>query len=182
MTSEERATAKAADKYEDHILTKVTEGEDWYTLEFDGFGFGMEKANANGIIPKVGDVIRQYPGGWGSRIRGVDINGQEAYYRTEDEQHELNRAEQRERDRKKELAFEAERTERDRRIAALPAPFWRRFERFRRNNPRFRFDEEPYELMCSEQALLLSTRLCLEATEPVTEETFRTFARLPYDE
>lgn len=48
----------------------------------DGWSFFMPEC---GIIPKPGDIARFYGKGIGFNVRGLDINGQECFYRTPEE-------------------------------------------------------------------------------------------------
>lgn len=55
--------------------------------------------------------------------------------------------------------FEGEREALDRAYEALPPEFRRRFDRFRRNNPEFRWRHEDYEMMVSQEAIKLAAAL-----------------------
>lgn len=72
-------------QFQDHIITSVEKHDGGYSVGFDGYGFYVPDV---GIEPKVGDTMRQYGKGFGSPVRGVLINGQLVYYRTEAEDKE----------------------------------------------------------------------------------------------
>jgi hypothetical protein len=72
--------------FEDVVIEAAEADSEGYTLtRKDGFSFFMPEC---GIIPKAGDTARFYGKGIGFPVRGLDINGQECFYRTkaEDEQ------------------------------------------------------------------------------------------------
>lgn len=93
------------EEYQDMILKGVekTEGEaSGYVIECED---GHLLIPGPGFEPKTGYVARYYGKGFGYPVRGLDINGQEVYYQTEEEYtaclHE--RIERLERERKEEL-------------------------------------------------------------------------------
>ncbi len=59
----------------------------------------------------------------------------------------------------KKRTFEADKERLDQAYEALPQEFQRRFDRFRRNNPEFRWRHEAYEMMVSEEAIRLAEAL-----------------------
>lgn len=127
-----------------------------WTVTFDGcICFGIPGDSP--VVPRVGMTMRQYGRGFGYRVRGCFIDGQKVFYRTlsEQDQHdakELAESEQRRRD-----DFEKSRASMDARYEALPPIFRARLDKFRRNNPDFRWQFEDYELFCCEQAVLISS-------------------------
>lgn len=74
------------DTFKDHVLDSVTEHDTSWSIGYGGWGFGFDKVD--GIIPKVGSIARFYPGEIGRHIRGLFIDGQKVYYRTEAEDKE----------------------------------------------------------------------------------------------
>lgn len=111
------------------------------------------------IVPAVGMPIRLYGKGIGHTVRGVFLEGVRVYYRTEAEQDEEHRrwCEDREKERRRD--FEKNQADLDRRYRQLPRAFRMRLDRFRANNPDFRWEYEPYELFCCEQAVVIAHAL-----------------------
>src|SRR4051812_27394621 len=78
----------------EHHLLRVTmyannKGERCAEFGFDG-SCGI-CAGPIDFTPKVGQTIRLYGRGFGSPVRGIDVNGREIYYRTEAEDEERHR-------------------------------------------------------------------------------------------
>jgi hypothetical protein len=141
-------------EYEDHVISEVTRGEDgWgFTME-DGLGFFCPD---RGIEPHVGDTARLYGKGFGFVVRGLDINGQEIFYRTPAQREKENKrqAEQYRQDQRD--RFEQNKAELDAQYDALPSVFKARVDRFRRNNPDFRWKHESYELFTCTEAVKIA--------------------------
>lgn len=79
-------------EFEDHTVKAVEEQEKGYTLTYEnGWSFWCDKKP--GIVPRVGSTARQYGRGIGCAVRGLDIDGQEVFYRTK-EQDEIHHREQ----------------------------------------------------------------------------------------
>jgi hypothetical protein len=136
-----------------------------------GTGFGFTDT---GIKPKVGDECRLCGKGFGSRVRGVTINGEIVYYRTEEEDRiEAHNAvlAQEDRDKKE---FEENKDKIDDRIASLPDVFQQRIKRFQGNNPDFCWKYETYELFTCEQAIIIADTL-------KTDKKIINFIKLPYE-
>lgn len=116
-----------------------------------------------GIDPDLlseGDRVRLFTDGAGSRIHGCDWwdgDGWEPVeYRSEADiaaRHADRVWKQR---CEKAVQFAENREERDERVEALPQVFRDRLLRFRRNNPNFRIEYEPYELTCCEEAVAIA--------------------------
>jgi len=149
--------------FEDDTITAVTgPSNGYYDVRMGNMGLGVaeqyDDAPPHGIVPNVGDAIRIY-GRFGRPIRGIEINGRTVFYRTPAEQEahqarEVERMKQERRDR-----FEAERDSLDAQYAALPEVFRERVDRFRANNPDFRWEFESYELFCCTEAVKLAQHL-----------------------
>jgi len=144
----------------EHTLTRVTEHADGYSIEHDGCGLCIPRVD--GIAPKVGDTARFYSrgNGIGFSVRGVFINGERVYYRTqaEDDAHHAAAAEKVRQDRHD--TFAAERGSRDARIAALPEPLRLRMQGFiEAGSDEWRAEFEPYELYVCEQAGVFAAAL-----------------------
>lgn len=52
----------------------------------DGFSFGIPENSSTSIVPEVGMTARFYGKGIGYRMRGLFLNGEKVYYKTEEEQ------------------------------------------------------------------------------------------------
>jgi hypothetical protein len=119
-------------------------------------------------------IARQYGGGIGSIVRGMFLDGQRVYYRTEAEQDAKNKQDAEAYDQSQRDRFEKDRAEMDRRYEALPEIFRKRLDKFRRNNPDFRWKFEGYELYTCEQAVVIATAL-------KTPKAIEDFARAEWD-
>jgi hypothetical protein len=125
--------------------------------------------------PKPGDVVRRYGRGIGFSVRGLFLNGKKVRYQTAAEMEAEHKRENEERHAKKCREFEEQKAERDRRYEALPEIFRKRIDKFRRNNPNFRVEYEPYELFCCEEAVKIAAAL-------KTPEEIDRFYKLPWEE
>jgi hypothetical protein len=160
--------------FEEYKITKVVdEDTHWgiHTTESSLLSF----PKVEGATPKEGSVLRTYPGGFGRQVRGVFVDGQKVYYRTEEEEKERHKQWVAEEDRKKREEAEKNAPEVDARVAKLPGPFQDRIKGFRERNPNFRWEFEPYELFCCEQAVVFALAL-------KTPEAIEKFAKADYDE
>jgi hypothetical protein len=162
-------------QYEDHAITEVDGNRaDGWSIRLDhGWHFGVPKDSR--IFPHVGMIARLYCEGIGSIVRGLFLDGTQVFYRTEDEQQAQNERDAEEADRTRRYDFEKNRADLDRRFAALPSIFQQRIAQFRQNNADFRWEHEPYELFCCEQAILIAETL-------KTEEAIRQWHDLSYEE
>lgn len=107
-----------------------------------------------------GDRVRLFTDGAGSRVHGADWwDGDEwrpLHYRSEADFAAQNADGQWQRRCEQAVQFAENREDRDERIEALPQVFQDRLLRFRRNNPNFRIEYEPYELTCCEEAAAIA--------------------------
>jgi hypothetical protein len=153
-----KAEKKANDTYQEHVLSKVTESESGWEINFDGSScFFIPKKH--GVQPRKGDKMRMYGKGFGYVIRGVDLNGVEVYYKTDAEHRAETRRELAESDAKRKAAADADREAMDERVAALPDCFQKRIARFRRNNPDFYWKNEGYEMAACVDAVKIADTL-----------------------
>ncbi len=74
---------KVIDQHQDGTITKVTTVKDGYEVTFDDFG--CLYVEDPGFEINEGDSYRSYGKGFGFPVRGLDINGREAYYQTEEQ-------------------------------------------------------------------------------------------------
>lgn len=149
--------------YEEHQLVGVREENDGWELRMGDIGatdgsmcFFLQKPSP--VTPETGQIVRCY-GRFGYPVRGIFLNGVKSFYRTPAEQDEIHRKWCEEQERKRKEEFEKNREDMDRRVAALPEVFQRRIQKFRDNNPDFRWEYEPYELFTCEQAVLIANAL-----------------------
>ena len=150
-----------------------------------GTGFSLSKKY--GVVPRVGDQITLYTEGL-SLIRGVDINGEEVFFKSsvELENDTIERHERYVQDRKDDFVVNVERY--DLEFDALPESFQARISSFRTNNPDFRWEFEPYELFCCTEAVKIANHLvdAYELTYPTDNQRIldlvKKFSDLPHDE
>lgn len=154
---------KAEDKeFRDEIISKVEDSlKGWLIKMSDGWSFYVPD---NGVEPHVGDPVRLYSRGIGYRVRGLDIRGLEVYYRTPEEQQELDRQEVERINTEKKERFEQQRELMDQIYNSLPVEFQQRLDGFRERNPDFRWDLEPYEMMCCVDAVKIAKACLLPET------------------
>jgi hypothetical protein len=147
-------------------------GDGWSVKRDDGWSFHVP---AYGGEPRVGDAARFYGPGIGATVRGVFINGVEAFYRTAAEEAERHRkwVEDLHAEQQKEL--DEARADRDRRRSLLPEPLRLRLDRFEAADANFRRDSEAYELFCCEQGVVIKDALG-------TAEAVKEFNALPWAE
>lgn len=149
---------KAADKqYEEAVIESVRQSyadKGWEISRESGGCFYVPPTSP--VVPKAGMTARFYGRGMGYTVRGLDIDGQEVFYRTEAEQDEKQRQWVAAEKKKRETEYEAKRGEYERRVEALPKVFKDRILKFRAANDRFRYDFEPYELFCCEEAVKIA--------------------------
>lgn len=139
-------STKQADEFEDHVIAEVRDEGSYWTIQSDeGWCLGVEKSKF-ASPPQPGQVARYYGRGFGYPVRGLDVDGVEVYYETEDEYRTRATIEAEERNSARRAEADAERAERDARVAALPECFQKRIERFRRNSADFYWQHEPYEM------------------------------------
>lgn len=161
-------------QWEEHVIDRVDGSpERGWTIHQDGCALWIP--DKEGARPEVGDVARFYGRGFGYPVRGVDLNGVEVYYETEEAQRARFKREQEEANAKKKAEWLAKRDEMDRRLAALPLPFQMRICRFRHNNPDFGWEYEPYEMSACVDGAKIAAALN-DASE------VETFQKLPWEE
>lgn len=106
--------------------------------------------------PGVGETIELYGRGIGYTVRGIVIGGRVYRYLTEEQDNQRHRDEVEASKKERREKLEAERADRDRRVAALPPAFRARLERFHAvGGDAWRAEFEPYELFVCEEAVKL---------------------------
>lgn len=137
---------------EEGTLTRVDGPRDgWYSVTSSN-GWGCGVSAEYGVEPKVGDAFVTW-GTFGRPIRGQAINRHVLYYRTPAQQDVQQQIEADARKAEKIAEYESKRSDYDRRVAALPPLLRSRIEGFRaRGGDEWRWDHEPYEMACCEEA------------------------------
>jgi hypothetical protein len=142
-------------EFEDEEITAVHRGEEGWTItRASGWEFYVPRKY--GVEPLPGMTARFYGKGIGYPVRGLDLDGQEVFYLSPEQQEEKHRRECERMDRRRKNDFETGRAGLDAQYEALPAVFQRRIDRFRRNNPDFRWEFEPYEMSCCVDAVKIA--------------------------
>jgi hypothetical protein len=155
-------------EYETVTLAEVREREGGYEIRRDdGWSFYLAKQYdddaPHGIVPQVGDEVRFYGRGIGSVVRGIRIGHRVVFYRTEQQQRDHDHALVAIDQAKQLHEFETSgRARLDADYATLPDVFKRRIDKFRANNPEFRWKYEGYEMFCCTEAVKLATHLGTE--------------------
>lgn len=155
-----RQTMKKADdrEFKDVRIISVKTGKSsWSITREDGWEFFVAKKW--GIRPRVGDIARFYGKGIGAIIRGLDINGRECFYRTPKQEAARNARWLRNYYEKKKKEFEKNRAALDVQYNSLPIVFQRRIDKFRKNNPDFRWKYEAIEMFVCVQAVKIADTL-----------------------
>jgi len=139
---------------ENYTIKKVDENQNYYTiLTNDSISFIIYKKY--GVTPKNGDIVTLHTKGF-SFIRGIELNGEVLFYKTDEELEIQREKELQEMEERKQQKFVENVEKMDEQYEKLPEHFKQRIDRFRKNNPRFRIDYEDYELFCCEQAIIIA--------------------------
>lgn len=164
------------------IVESVTPYEDGgASISCKGFGFGI-RGSDYGYPVEVGDRVLVW-GETGRPIRGVDVSKpwsgdpdsglpsvpdwHEVFFKTEAEMEAEHRKMASDMQAQRLKEFEENKEKLDAQYESLPSCFQRRVDRFRRNNPDFRWEFEPYELFCCTEAVKMADN----ATNAVGEGT-----------
>jgi hypothetical protein len=152
----DRKQEKLQDQYQDYVLEKVEPYKDdtGFEIYFDDCTvFGIPNV---GIIPQVGQIVRLYGKGFGYTVRGVDIDGQEVFYRNEAEEEKRFNEYLVEEKKKRLEKFAVNKEKYFADITVLPEVFQNRFDKFRNHNPDFDVDYGDYELFCCQQGVAIA--------------------------
>lgn len=137
-------------EYQEHTITNVEEDGSYYSIQIDdGFHFGFEKTS---VVPKIGDIARFYGKGLGYIIRGLDINGQEIFYKTAEEQQIANKKAAEEENDKRYTEYLVNKEDYQKQYSNFPEIFQERINNFRERNSNF-WEFEGYEIFCCDEAL-----------------------------
>ncbi|MFA5299266.1 MAG: hypothetical protein WC389_13840 [Lutibacter sp.] len=120
----------------------------------DGWSFYVPKDSK--IKPEVGMLARFYGKGIGYTVRGLFLDGQKVFYKTDAEEKIEHQKWCDDENRKKKDDYENNKADYDLRYDKLPLVFRQRLDKFRNTNPDFRWKYEPYELFCIEQAVIFA--------------------------
>lgn len=162
------------DQFRELRITKVEDDEDSYTItNEDGWCISVYKKHH--IEPKVGMMARYYGKGIGRPVRGLMIGGRMVFYNTPQEQDEKQKQWCIDYENEQKQEFEKNKARLDAEYAALPDIFKRRIDKFRKNNPDFRWKYESYEMFICNEAVKIA-----KAFE--TTDTINSWKKLPYKE
>lgn len=162
-------------------VTEVKKSGDYYSISCDGSGFGL--STEYGVEPKVGDNITLHIIN-GSMIRGVDLNGEKVFYKTDDdlEQERKEFVVKLKKEREEQFLKEKDRLDED--FISLPKMFQEKIQQKRNDNPNYRIESESYEMFCYKQAIEIANGL--PKFEGVPElnikERIQKFYDMPYEE
>ncbi len=129
----------------------------------NGWTFGLDKKYRR--LPKPGDAVTLYYRGHGSSVYGVDLNGEELFYRNPSEDREQRSRESTDWMKAQESASLLRLSEIDRRMAKLPDLFKRRLQVFLKNNASFAVQFALDELDVAEEAIKLAAKLSAEKAD-----------------
>lgn len=155
--AQEIARERCEFKDEAGPLKEVVEHDDvWAIVSERGTGFSLSKEY--GVEPKVGDELVFY-GQFGMRVQGVDLNGEPVFFKTEAEL-EFDHAKFRlDLETKRARQFEEAREQLDADYARMHPAFQKRLDRFRAEDPNFRWSDEGYESFCLVEATVIIEKL-----------------------
>jgi len=145
-------------KTEEKVIVKaVTKTQGGYEVDTQtGISFFVDEKY--GFEPKENDEITLHCV-QGSTIRGMDLNGERKYYKSDEQLEQEHAAWVENNKTEKEKKFTENKDKMDAQYNSFPDVFKRRIDKFRTNNPNFRVDYEEYELFCCGQALAIANGL-----------------------
>jgi len=142
-----------------HALEKVKDyDKDLWKLTVDG-GSMITCPKIKNFIPMQGMMVRFYGKGFGYSVRGLEINGCIMYYRTPQQAEEDHIKMCKRHDSEDKKRFKKNKKKLDGDYNALPELFKQRINKFRNNNPDFRWKYESYEIFCCKEALKIANAL-----------------------
>lgn len=169
-------TAQTDPQFKEYMISNVREESNGYVITFDGGTCFLIPKNPDvSLVPAPGMTVRLFGKGFGYPVRGAVVDGVVFFYRTPEQEKEKHKQFVDEQNAKKRAEFEKNKAQMDADFAALPPVFQQRIERYRVNNPDFRWDYEPYELFCCKEAMKI-----VEALK--TPEAIKAFHGMEYDE
>lgn len=151
-------------------VTEVkNEGKKDYSVQLSD-GFCVFILGKHGVEPKVGMRISL----WGKRfgfIRGIALDNNVLFYRTVDEQEEQHKKDVEKANKQAKAKFLKDKAKLDAQYNALPDCFQRRLNKFRTNNPDFRWRFEAYEMFCCTEAMKMVNYIG-SASSKITKDDF----------
>jgi len=150
---------KNDNEFYEHKLEQAEDyDKDYWQLKVDSGSFLSCVKNGN-FVPKTGMTARFYGKGFGYPVRGVDIDGYIMYYRTPAQAEEDHKKMCEEHDEERRKSFKKNKKNMDRDYSSLPDLFKQRIDKFRKNNPDFRWEYENYEMFCCKEAVKIANAL-----------------------
>ena len=130
---------------------------DTWELKFDGSAcLGCPKTN---FVPEPGMTVRIYGKGFGYPVRGIEIDGHIMRYRTPKQAEEDHKKMCEKMDQDRIKSFKKNKKNMDKDYDNLPDLFKKRIDKFRNNNPNFRWAYENYEMFCCKEAVKIAKTL-----------------------
>lgn len=147
----------------------------WSVRGSDGWSLFVTSERC-AVAPSTGEEFVMFGRGIGYIVRGIAIGGRVYRYESAEESELSRQREAEEAKRNRASDYKAKLPEYEAKLAALPFPMRDRVNRFRRiGGMEWRYQFEPYELFCCEQAVTM-------ARELKTVDALRTFAGLTWEE
>src|ERR1035437_7678603 len=149
---------KNDNQFQSHKLKSVKDSGDYWELETEDSGSLLSPKISN-FTPTAGMIAKFYGKGFGYSVRGIEIDGNIMRYRTpaQAEEDHKKMCEKMDKDRQKE--FKKNKKNLDKDYKNLPIIFQQRIDKFRNNNPNFRWEYEPYEMFCCKEAVKIAKAL-----------------------
>lgn len=162
---------ESANWTETQIISSVVDHGDYWSISTGYCGWALAKSYY--VTPKPGDRVSLALHN-GSTVRGVILNKNLVYYKTDEDLAEEHRVWVEDLHRRQAEEFERNRSKLDAEYEALPECFRHRIDRFRLNNPEFRVQYEQYELFCCREAVKIANALRTpEAVQAWAETSFK---------
>ena len=138
-------------QYEDAILTEVKKEESGWVITTGCGSLWIDKKETS-VVPKTGQLARYY--GNGNQVRGIDLDGKNCRYKTEEQSRNEHKQWVLDQEKREKLAFENGKTLLDKHYKELPTVYKKRFDKFRSNNPDFRWKYESSEMDLCRQSIV----------------------------
>lgn len=145
-------------EFYENVLEKVTDEDDHWAITIEG-GTTWVPKRKDGFEPVAGMNARLYGRGFGYPVRGVFIDGYEFKYMTVQQQDDAHKKWVEDLHQKKKDDYENNKEEIAKNFNALPKFFQDRLQGFRDKDPDFIWNDEPYEMFCCEQAVVIADTL-----------------------
>lgn len=141
-------------QFEEKTIARVELHEQGFTLTFDdGWCFA---ADHGPLEPKPGMTARLYGKGLGFNVRGLLVDGQVFFYRSEEEDQRYWADHFKEQKRQAKAAYEQGRETQLQDIAQLPLPYQSRLAGFMERAPETAWEHQGYELHICKMAVLMA--------------------------